>query len=274
MGLLAGVTIASGIANIAKNVYDSYKEHQNYAYQKDLQQKIFQREDSSVQRRVNDLRQAGLSPTLGAGQGASAGQAIKTEAPKAPHIDATEKMIVGLQMLQQKANISKTMAETSAIELQKQRSQWDLGIAQKVDPMKIEQLGLSIKGANLSNLSKNLDNQIRTFNISNQDLEKVRLENINAIQAQNLTNLQEDLLIKQITVEEKRHNLDYYKNMNLPTNIGFDAGTRGATWLLGGLEDLTPKTQTSQYKKNEEEFKRTGQMKDFDKMEMYRNYRK
>lgn len=57
-------------------------QKENLAYQKDLQKIIFGREDNSVQRRVDDLRKAGLSPTLAAGSSAGAGQVISTKAPE------------------------------------------------------------------------------------------------------------------------------------------------------------------------------------------------
>lgn len=54
----------------------------NLEYQKKLQQEIFAREDNAVQRRAEDLEKAGLSKTLAAGNAASAGQAISTNAPQ------------------------------------------------------------------------------------------------------------------------------------------------------------------------------------------------
>lgn len=46
------------------------------AYNKALQERIFNREDTAIQRKSADLKAAGLSKTLAAGAGASAGQAV------------------------------------------------------------------------------------------------------------------------------------------------------------------------------------------------------
>ena len=54
----------------------------NYDYQKDLQRSIFGREDTSIARRVVDLKASGLSPVLAAGQGAGTGAIVSTRPPE------------------------------------------------------------------------------------------------------------------------------------------------------------------------------------------------
>lgn len=87
-----------------------------FDYDKALQQRIFDREDTSIQRRVADLKEAGLSPMFAMGQGASAGSVVPT---KAPQKQAPQRGIQGklLQQaaLRETANVAKTFAETKLI---------------------------------------------------------------------------------------------------------------------------------------------------------------
>lgn len=79
------------------------------AYSRELQERIFQREDTSVQRRTADLRAAGLSPTLAAGQGAGTGGIVSTEAPQwsTQDVTSTAQTIMNLQRMNQDIASSK-----------------------------------------------------------------------------------------------------------------------------------------------------------------------
>lgn len=76
--IVIGSIIASGVSGVANTALG----FANYDYQKDLQRKIFNREDTSIARRVADLKASGLSPVLAAGQGAGTGGIVSTRQPE------------------------------------------------------------------------------------------------------------------------------------------------------------------------------------------------
>lgn len=86
----------SGIANIINAISTPilggiglYQNKKNYEqqeglleYQKALQERIFEREDTAFQRRLKDINAAGFSPLAALGQSASSGQALSMSAPQ------------------------------------------------------------------------------------------------------------------------------------------------------------------------------------------------
>ena len=73
-GIVGGL-FDSGI-NLVNSIYNVQQNERNFDYQKALQQVIFQREDTAVQRRMADLKSAGLNPNLAAGSAAGAGAVV------------------------------------------------------------------------------------------------------------------------------------------------------------------------------------------------------
>lgn len=88
-------------------------QQENLDYQKWLQQEMFRREDSAVQRRAADLKAAGLSQTLAAGQGAGAGAVISTKAKEA--IDTSGAV---LQLIKMVSDITTSFTQRQLMESQ------------------------------------------------------------------------------------------------------------------------------------------------------------
>lgn len=107
-GALVGAAIVSAIASLigtGVNTYSTMKTNQ----------KLMERDDTAVSRRAKDLMNAGLSPVLAAGSGASTSQ---LNAPQVDTESIARSPALVMAMKQQYANLGQTEASTALTRFQ------------------------------------------------------------------------------------------------------------------------------------------------------------
>jgi len=128
MGIMDILNPAGAIADIGLGVLNYNQQKANLRYQKSIQQQAWEREDNATQRRVADLKAAGLSPTLAAGSAAQASAPISTHAPQYSGPSMQDKALNYLSHAKMKADVATTVAQQRIAEAKAREAEHDADI--------------------------------------------------------------------------------------------------------------------------------------------------
>lgn len=139
----AQIDALTGKAQIDVEKANLQQQQDLLSFQKEQWDETKEREDTSQQRAVADLRAAGLSPILAAGRGAPTSSMPAMRAPQRGTSGLQKKQEFMLQAISAPAKIAMTVAELGAVTAQMEKTLAETSTITSMRPHKVEQLILN-----------------------------------------------------------------------------------------------------------------------------------
>lgn len=255
-----GSSILQGISNLWTNKLNLDFQRENLDYQKAMQRESWYREDTASQRKVADLKAAGLNPMLATGMQAQSSSPIKTEAPQLKSPDVFQKVSEGMfaymQLLGQKSQIEKTQAETNRIntltnleadkiildnELKTFEANKNKYREKYMNEMTYFEYVKEMYGADIAYYTSQLRmkedyfrQEMNRLEISDKEIENQITELEKSKLTKDLSLKDKELLAKDIEIEERKRNISIYKRYGQPSDQTLGSNSWMSTVMRGG----------------------------------------
>lgn len=216
MSILAAAGIAGGatlLGGVIGNMIGANSQRDTNRSNEALTREGWAREDTSIQRRVADLKAAGLSPVLAAGQGASTMAPARMEAPKYQDV-VSPAVQASLAAMTAKSNIGRTQAETDLLNVNKDvtidsnnRANEEHNWSRELHPVRLANYQATVDNLYRTGRIQELDAKVREYGITQAeiDIANSRLQG-HIIQGQ-ISAQEQEAVAKSIAIDMARERL-------------------------------------------------------------------